>query len=220
MSATKKDPRNGRVLRRVLLVLLLAAIVSLALGKNLSQTLLDMAYARAHSIAVKTVNQAVFDTFQEGVSYEDLVTVRWDDQGHVTMLQANAARMNELSTRTALMAQASLNAESNRQVLIPLGSALGVKFLAGFGPSLTVRVLPVGSVSTEFVTEFESAGINQTRHKISLHIQTTVRLVLPTGSQRVDVSSDVPIAESIIVGLVPDSFVDVNNQDDMLNLLP
>ena len=220
MFAKKREAGRGHALRRALLATLLALALLLALARNLSQTLLDFACARAYSIAVKTVNQAVFDTFQEGVAYEELVTVKWNEQGSVTMLQANATRMNELATRTALNAQASLNSEGNRQVSVPLGSALGVGFLTGAGPSITVRVLPVGAVATQFLTEFESAGINQTRHMISLRIQTTVQLVLPTGSQRVSVVSDVPIAESIIVGLVPDSFVDVNNQDDMLNLLP
>ncbi len=215
-----RSNRRGRALRRALLAILALALLSLILTRNLSQTLLELACARAYSTAVRTVNQAVFDTFREGVAYEDLITVTRNEQGSVTMLQANATRMNELATRTALNAQASLNSEANRQVRIPIGSALGVGFLAGAGPQLTVQVLPVGAVATEFHTEFEAAGINQTRHMISLHIQTTVQLVLPTGTQRVSVVTDVPIAESIIVGLVPDSFVDVNNQDDMLNLLP
>ena len=83
-----------------------------------------------------------------------------------------------------------------------------------------MQILPIGAVQTNFDTEFVSAGINQTRHKIFLSLRTTVSLIIPTGSQLVEVNSTVPIAESIIVGEVPDSFVDVSDMEDMLNLVP
>ena len=145
---------------------------------------------------------------------------RWDAQGRVSMLRANTMRMNELAARTALLAEEELNSAENQFVEIPLGAALGVRFLSGFGPRLEVQILPVGAVHTSFDTEFETAGINQTRHKIFLNLRATVSLIVPTGSQLVEVTSTVPIAESIIVGEVPDSFVDVNNEEDMLDLIP
>ncbi len=178
-----------------------------------------MSYAEAYSLAVTTINEAIHSTMAD-VRYEDLFAVEKDAQGRVSMLNANTMRMNELATRTALAAQKELDAAENSAVQIPLGAALGIRFLAGAGPRVTVKVVPVGAVGTEFITEFESAGINQTRHKISMSFHTTVRLVIPTGAQRVEVSSTAPIAENIIVGLVPDSYVDVANQDDMLNLIP
>ena len=81
-------------------------------------------------------------------------------------------------------------------------------------------MLPIGAVSTYFETEFETAGINQTRHKIFLTLETSVSLIVPADSRMVQVTSTVPIAESIIVGQVPDSFVDVSDEEDMLNLIP
>ena len=136
------------------------------------------------------------------------------------MLRANTMRMNEIATKTALIAEEELNSIENQTVSVPLGAAMGVRFLAGFGPRLSVQILPIGAVSTSFETQFESAGINQTRHKIFLSLRTTVSLIVPTGSQKVDVKSSIPIAESIIVGEVPESFVDVTDQEDMLNLVP
>ena len=132
----------------------------------------------------------------------------------------NTMRMNELASQTALLAERELGSAENQVVEIPLGAALGVSFLSGFGPRLEVQILPVGAVHTSFDTEFETAGINQTRHKIFLNLRATVSLIVPTGSQLVEVTSTVPIAESIIVGEVPESFVDVNNEEDMLNLIP
>ena len=207
-------------LRWLLIAGLLLAAGLIAMEQNLSQTMLDMAFARAYSMAVETINRAVKEVTAQGITYEELIDAQTDAQGRISMLRANTMRMNELAARTALLAEEELNSAENQFVEIPLGAALGVRFLSGFGPRLEVQILPVGAVHTSFDTEFEPAGINQTRHKIFLNLRATVSLIVPTGSQLVEVTSTVPIAESIIVGEVPDSFVDVNNEEDMLNLIP
>lgn len=199
-------------------LLLLAALI--ALEQNLSQTMLDMAFAEAYSMAVETLNKAVKLVTENGVEYGDLMDARLDAQGRVTMLRADTMRMNELAAQTALRAEEELNSVENQFVRIPLGAALGIKSLSGFGPKMSMQILPVGAVHASFDTEFESAGINQTRHRIFLTLRATVSLIIPTGSQVVEVQSTMPIAESIIVGEVPDSFVDVNDQKDILDLIP
>ena len=211
--------KSGRLRWLILVILLLAAGV-IAMEQNLSQTMLDMAFARAYSMAVETINRAVKQAMAQGVTYEELIDAQMDAQGRVSMLRANTMRMNELASQTALLAERELGSAENQVVEIPLGAALGVSFLSGFGPRLEVQILPVGAVHTSFDTDFETAGINQTRHKIFLNLRATVSLIVPTGSQLVEVTSTVPIAESIIVGEVPESFVDVNNEEDMLNLIP
>lgn len=211
--------KSGGMRWLILLVLLLTAAV-IAMEQNLSQTMLDMAFARAYSMAVETINRAVKQAMGQGVAYEELIDAQMDAQGRVSMLRANTMRMNELASQTALLAERELGSAENQVVEIPLGAALGVSFLSGFGPRLEVQILPVGAVHTSFDTEFETAGINQTRHKIFLNLRASVSLIVPTGSQLVEVTSTVPIAESIIVGEVPESFVDVNNEEDMLNLIP
>ena len=199
-------------------LLLLAALI--ALKQNLSQTMLDMAFAEAYSMAVETLNKAVKVVTENGVEYGDLMDASLDEQGRVTMLRADTMRMNELAAQTALRAAEELNRAENQFVRIPLGAALGIKSLSGFGPKMSMQILPVGAVHASFDTEFESAGINQTRHRIFLTLRATVSLIIPTGSQVVEVQSTMPIAESIIVGEVPDSFVDVNDQKDILDLIP
>lgn len=199
-------------------LLLLAGLI--ALEQNLSQTMLDMAFAEAYSMAVETLNRAVKLVTENGVAYGDLVHAATDEQGHVTMLRADTMQMNELAAKTALQAEEELNSIENQFVNIPLGAALGIRSLSGFGPRMSMQILPVGAVHASFDTEFESAGINQTRHRIFLTLRATVSLIIPTGSQLVEVESTMPIAESIIVGSVPDSFVDVNDQKDILDLVP
>lgn len=206
--------------RAAALFALLMAAGLIALERNLSQTMLDMAFAEAYSMAVETLNRAVKLVTENEVEYAELVDAQTDAQGRVTMLRADTMRMNELAAKTALMAEDELNSVENQVVRIPLGAALGIKSLSGFGPKMSMQILPVGAVHASFDTEFESAGINQTRHRIFLTLRATVSLIIPTGSQLVEVQSTMPIAESIIVGHVPDSFVDVNDQKDILDLAP
>lgn len=211
---------KGHLLRKILLTILLICALFLLLERNLSRTLLDMAYATAHSIALETVNKAAQQVVGEGIAYDELMEVQTDAQGRVAMLRANTMRMNQLATETAIIAQEQLNSIENQMVDIPLGAALGVRFLGGFGPRIGVQIVPIGAVRTHYESEFETAGINQTRHKIFLTLETTVSLIVPADSRKVSVNSTVPIAESIIIGQVPDSFVDVNDTEDMLNLIP
>lgn len=215
MAAGKKG-----CLRVVLLMGLLLTAGLIAMEQNLSQTMLDMAFAQAYSMAVETLNRAVKDVTQNEVSYDELIDMRLDAYGRVAMLRANAMRMNELAAQTAILAEKELNSFENQFVEIPLGAALGIRSLSGFGPRISMQILPVGAVHTTFDTALETAGINQTRHKVFLTLRATVSLIIPTGSQVVEVVSTVPIAESIIVGEVPQSFVDVTDQDDMLEFAP
>lgn len=213
----KRGSRARRVLRIGVIVLLIGGALLLLLERNLEAVILDMAHARAEAMAVEYMHEAVQQVMGEGVSYADMMDVKVDGQGRVTLIQANAARMNALATKTALRSQAQLEGAEAQSVAIPLGAALGIPFFSAMGPRIQVRILPVSAVTAHFSTEFESAGINQSRHKIYLSLQTTVRLVIPTGARQVNLSSQVLIAESIIVGDVPQSYVQVPDMDDSLN---
>ena len=214
------NPRDGRLrraVRRIMLSLLVLGLIFLLLERNLEAVILDMASARAEAMAVEYIHEAVRDVMEDTVTYEDMMTVQTDGQGRVTMLQANAVRMNELAAFTALQAQARLESADAQSVSIPLGAALGIPFFSALGPRIRVRIVPVSAVSAAFSTEFESAGINQTRHKIYLSLRTNVRLVIPSGARQVSLGSQVLIAESIIVGEVPRSYVQVPDMGDALN---
>ena len=208
-----------RVMRRLVLIVLLLLALYLLIQKSLTGVILDTAHAKAYALAVDTMNAAVRQSMGGGVAYEELIAVRTDAQGRVTMLQANTARMNELASSVALSAQEALAEDAAPRVSVPLGAALRVPFLSSLGPKIRVSITPVGAVSASFHTEFEAAGINQTRHKIYLQLHAAVQLVLPTGAQPVAVDTQMLIAESIIVGEVPGSYMNVP-ESEMLDFGP
>lgn len=212
--------RKKRILAALAAAAVAFAALWWALERNMTQVVLSLAQARAQSLAVLSLNAAVEEALQSGVSYEQLITVTRDESGSVRLLEANTAALNSLASRITLIAQRRLSELEDQTVSVPLGSALGLSIFAGAGPPIRVRILPVGTVSAAFDTEFVSAGINQTRHRLILSLTARVQLVIPSGARTVEAFSQLAVAESIIVGEVPQSFVDVNNDTDMLNLIP
>lgn len=213
-----------KILRKKWLLLLLTLTLGMVLGvvtleRNLTQVVLTLAQAQARAMAVQVLNEAAADLLSEGIAYDSLMAVTKDETGQVRLIQANTPEMNRLASQASLLAQAKLNSIRNQSVAVPLGSALGLTLFAGAGPGIRVQILPVGSVQAEFVTDFQSAGINQTRHRVSLTLTAYVQLVIPTGAKSVEAVTQVAMAESIIVGEVPDTFTDVGDMQ-MLDLAP
>ena len=95
---------------------------------------------------------------------------------------------------------------STRDLSIPLGSLTGSNLLAGRGPLITVRMQSLGSSTAYLHKEFTSAGINQTKHQILLTVDVYVSILLPSFTTATKVSNSFTVAETIIVGSVPESY--------------
>ena len=95
---------------------------------------------------------------------------------------------------------------SARELSIPVGTLTGSALLAGRGPRISVRMESVGSSSARFENRFTSAGINQTNHRIVLEVNVSVSILLPGFTTATQVANEVTVAETVIVGAVPDTY--------------
>lgn len=212
--------------RRIVLLCVLVSLGLLAGGlmlveRNLTRVVLSLAQAQARAMAVRILNESAAELLSSGaVTYDSLMCVTEDSEGRVRLIQANTPEMNRLAAQVSLLAQAKLQETRDQAVRVPLGSAMGMTLLAGAGPRIEVRILPVGSVHADFQTDFQTAGINQTRHRVSLVLTAQVQMVIPTGARMVEATTQVAMAESIIVGEVPETFTDVGDDTNMLDLVP
>ncbi len=134
------------------------------------------------------------------------------------MMQANTVMMNRLASEVALTVQDKIQDIRTSSVEVPLGTVFGSQLLAQYGPKLDIGVTPIGMVNVDFKTEFEHSGINQTRHKIYLVIKTQVKIIVPFSSNTTTVETSVPIAETIIVGKVPQNYIYVP-ENEFLNVV-
>lgn len=220
MRAFRRKFRLRKALVVVAALLALAILGLMRLEANLTEVVLSLAQAQARALAVQALNKTADEVVLSGVTYDQLMAVTMDDSGQIRLIQANTPEMNLLATRASAAAQQKIASLEQQSLYVPLGSALGMTLFAGAGPLIEVRILPVGAVNAGFSTEFETAGINQTRHRISLTLTAQVELVIPTGAMQVEAVTQVAVAESIIVGQVPDSYVNIESTEGMLNLVP
>lgn len=214
--------RKFHIRRRYLVLLALLIALGAAfftVERNVTRVVLTLSQATARNIAIRALNEAAQELLQEGVRYDELMHVTVDETGQVRLIQANTPQMNALASKASLLAQGKMSGLKERTLTVPLGSALGLTLFAGVGPGIQVTILPVGNVQAAFVTDFTTAGINQTRHRVSLTLTATVQIVIPTGAKSVQATTQVAMAESIIVGEVPDSFTDVGDLS-LLDLAP
>lgn len=211
--------KRRRLFRRITLLLLLLAAAMVMIERNFKPLVFSLAEARSASMASQVLYGALAEAIQDGVTYGDLMNVHMDERGQVALLSANTMAMNRLADRAGQAALKQLGDMSSERVSVPLGAALGLTLLAGSGPGVPVSIVPIGSVATEFATEFEACGINQTRHKVYLQLTASIRIVIPTGAKTTQVSANMLVAESIIVGNVPEGFVGYDLGEEELNLV-
>ncbi|MEW6173860.1 MAG: sporulation protein YunB [Bacillota bacterium] len=180
------------------------------LERKLFPTVLAFAEPEAVQMAVETVNGAIrSDILSRQLRYEDLVAIHKDDEGHIVMVQADTVKVNDMAASVAIAVEKALGNLQQKEFEVPMGQILGSQFLANYGPRVKVQIIPVGSVKVVMLDKFESAGINQTRHRFSLHLDTNVRIAVPLHHKEARVATDVPLVENIIVGTVPSTFVSI-----------
>lgn len=221
MLRRRKAGKSGRKKWWVLAGVLAALILVFWLvNHTVNPIILSMSEASVRKDALNAVYESVQEVMFTRPTDEELVSIVRDETGKITMLKANTPLMNDLLSQLCLATEKNLAESATEGVDVPLGSITGSDLLAGQGPKIPVKLIPIGSVQGKFLTEFEDAGINQTRHKVYLEVHATVRVVAPTGSRTVETDSQVLISESIIVGDVPQNYVNVPNTSDMLNMIP
>ena len=202
-----------RMDRRVLARLLLFAGMTLVLVTAVYATaqLRPLLESMATTRVSNTVNRIVFEAVNEAIesgeiTYDQLISFEKDNDGKITAVHSNMAACNRLQVEILDIILARIDQVSARELSIPVGSLTGSALLAGRGPRIKVRMESVGSSSARFENEFSSAGINQTNHRIVLHIDVSVAILLPGFTTATQVSNAVTVAETVIVGTVPDTY--------------
>ena len=214
--------RRRRPLKILLLSVCLSLIGGIALllmiNDNMRPALTAIAESRITALAVSAMNDAIMERMDDN-SYTSLITA-YDNGDKVYMIQADTRQMNMLASDCCAAAQTRIAAMGEQGVSVPLGTVSGITYLSGRGPGIRVTFTPVGSVESDFDSELVSSGINQSLYRVNIRLTSTIRLIMPGVSHSIEVSAKAAIAESIIVGEVPQVYTNVADEEDMLNLIP
>ncbi len=203
-----RSPKN-KWRRRILFALVVLCLVGLVIlvHHNITRVLVSVAEASMRSITTVAVNDAVYYTLSDKIRYEELIDVSWDEEGKITGITSNTFEINRIARDTAYMSQQNLTSMSENGVDVPLGAFFGIEAWAGFGPKIHMKIIPISNVECRFASKFEQAGINQTKHSIYLEIVADISIIMPSGTRNFASRTEVLICESVLVGKVPDTYL-------------
>ncbi len=209
----QKNPRGGRGKKKpgwrvyiglVLFITILFSVVALMIvERRLAPVLHAWAETRAVSIATRAINIAVEEMMAVSLSEAAMAVLIRDSEGNLQGVQYDMGEVNRISSQATHKILQTLINMGEEIFPIPLGQITGLDFLASWGPGIPVRMIPVGGLTTTPVASFESAGINQTWHRVLLDIQVRIRVAVPLQAEEILVSTRVPIVEEVFIGAVP-----------------
>ncbi len=209
-AARRRENAGDEVLLTLMVGITAAVIFVVVLGLRLRPILAAAAQTQAENTINRLVEQAVLtDLEQRAVGYRDFVVIERDNSGTITALTTDMAAMNHLRGVVLNCVLDALDGLRISEVRIPLGSLFGLDILWALGPSLKVHSMSVGTVSAEFESEFTDAGVNQTLHRIWLEVCVPLKLMLPGDWVETNVQTRLCVAETVIVGKVPDAYLHI-----------
>lgn len=201
--------RNRKALKMTIILLLIALamffIFSFA-NYKIEPTVTAVAMLKAESLAYKTIDECISESLKDGgISYSSLVYQNIDYNGKIISVELNPAAVNKIKSELSININKKLSEKSIEYIDIPLGSFSGIDFLSDAGPNINVSVNMTGNAQVSLKDSFIDTGINQTQHRIIL--ETTVKIyIFAVGSKEyTQIKSDYIIAETIIIGDVPQS---------------
>lgn len=219
-----KVVRKKRIILKLLIIIAVIAIVIVSMISyfkgNIIPVIATMSEATVRSLAVTAINNASHIVIDETLDYASLVHIERDDNGDIKLIQANTVKINRLARDLANLAEKNVEDIKAQTISLPIGAFTGSVVLAGMGPAVDVELLPIGSVTCDFVSNFEEVGINQTKHSIYINVNTVISIILPVSSLPVSVTTSVLVVENIIVGDVPDVYLNASNNGSKLDLIP
>jgi len=199
----------------IISIILVIAIIFFFIQNTLTPIFFSLAEVEAVRIANKAVNEAVNEEIEISdcsnlVRYE----FKYNQDGEIILVQPNIKYINSFTSKISLRIQRKLEEISKMEVSVPLAKILGIELLAGLGPDLSAKIIPVGFIQPpEIKDSFTTAGINQTRHKIYLKVVTRLKLIVPFHTKTIDVKADIPVNEVTILGRVPRVYIGLDGEN-------
>ncbi len=208
----KKSKKYKKIRRITVFLLVFVLIISFnAVIKNMIR---DTVRTISKRIASQVVNDAVVEVLKKGeYNYDDFVDIINDENGAVQSISTKSNLVNAFKSELGKEVQKKLQENNNTEFKIPIGTLMDIGMLYDKGPEIDIRVKLYGEMVTSVDSTFISVGINQTRHSIMCSVSANIMVITPGFTEYTTVKGDYLVAETIIVGDVPDSYTNVNGDD-------
>ena len=195
-----------RLVRLIAILIVITVALLLFFRYKYHSAIRGLAETQVKNTTSDLINDAIDKQIETGnVQYDRIVYFEKDLNGRITALKTNMSEVNRLKTDILNIINDEILALDTSDLGIPLGSLVLPEFLAGKGPAIPVHVLSIRNSEASFSSGFTEAGINQTQHQINMHVSVDVAVLVLGETNYFTISSQVVIAETIIVGQVPDT---------------
>lgn len=207
---------TGRKKRWLLITIIVILIIAIVIDVKIKSSVLQLARSKAQLSETAAINRIVNERVVNDIEYQDLIAVHKDAQGRIVMIQPNTIMLNKIMTRTVIEVADASGQMRQDSISIPAGQLLGPAFIAGYGPKIKVKIIPAGEVKVNVLNKFDQAGVNQTRHLIYFKIDNNIKIAVPYLDETIHVSTVIPLAETIIIGEVPKTYLNFSGNKDSL----
>ncbi len=200
-------------LNRMLIVWLLVLTVIIGLTvvfRRANSVVETVAERHAINLATRLIHEAVSDQLlKHNYTYTDFVNVQTDDAGQVQSLTVDPSMMNQLKADIAIAVEKKISATTHTSVQVPYAAFISDDASVGNGPYINIELAPVGYCLVDFENSFSAVGINQTKHQIDIVVKANFSMMMAYAASGVTVETSVPVAQTVIVGTVPNSYFQI-----------
>ncbi|MBT9832776.1 sporulation protein YunB [Clostridium baratii] len=179
--------------------------------KKVMPSVLNISETMMRAEAIKTINTVSVEVFDEKASKKDIVKIERDKNNKINSISADTILLNKLSSEIAIRCNERLEELGAKGIEVPLGWMTDKSVYYNLGPKITIEMEPLGNIESSYESVFESAGINQTRHKIYLNVKAKIKIIIPMYTKELEVDAQIPLSETIIVGEIPDAAIQLND---------
>lgn len=204
----KKSKKKNSVVKKIILSSLLFIISFFIIfiyyfDNVIFPTVMLVADSEMRAKTLEIINENIVNIYDEKFNYNEIIEITKDNDGKISMLKADTVKLNALASEVSLKSQQQIKEVGTIGIKMPIGYITQNNILSYFGPSIVVKMEPIGRVDIKYNSTFQSAGINQTIHKIYIDVTTNLKIILPLQSREVEVKNEIPVSETIIVGEIP-----------------
>lgn len=206
----KNKHRNKSKLKRcfrVFLIILLIVAIIFYYFNFTCKNIVDICTNVAKSFCLESANNAVLVSLDESDLYENIINIEKNSAGDITLISTDSLKINSISKKVTQNTLLFLRENLNKGIKIPILAFLGLNILSGYGSEVELKLVNIASVNCEFSSEFKSVGINQTLHSIFININCETNIHMPLYKESSILTSSILISEAVLVGKVPDTYL-------------
>lgn len=197
-----------KLLMVILALLLVAFVVFCIIRHKYDNVIRELAEVQMRNSTSDLTNDAIAKQIANGnIAYDRIVYFEKDLDGRITALKTNIGEVNRLKTDILNIINNEILALDSSDLGIPLGSLFLPEFISGKGPEIPVHIIAIRNSDATFVSHFSEAGINQTLHQVTMVVSVDVAVLVLGKTDTFTMTSEVVVAETVIVGAVPDTFL-------------